>query len=243
MEPLVSIIMPNFNGERFIKRATKSVCEQDFKDWELIIVDDASTDSSQQIIKSLGDPRIHYHFHRHNRGVAAARNTALTLAKGRYICFLDSDDYWVTHKLTVQLSVLKASNCAVAHSSYYVVSKNGDIIGRTDCKRRVTYRDMLRHNYIGNLTGIYDCEKVGKRLQKNIRHEDYAMWLDLIRGSCSVGIAEPLAFYRKHSQSLSANKLKSVWWSFCVLRRQERLSIANAIMKTLFHIWIKVFKI
>ena len=243
MKPVVSIIMPNYNGERFIKQAVDSVIDQDFEHWELIIVDDASTDKSRTIIKTFSDDRIKYYFHDHNRGVAAARNTALSNALGRYICFLDSDDFWQHNKISQQLSALENTSCAVSHASYYLVTVKGDIVSQIDCKKHVTYRDMLRHNYIGNLTGLYDSKKIGVILQKNIRHEDYAMWLTLVKNSCSIGITEPLGFYRKHASSLSANKFKSIWWSFCVLRQHEGLPVFYAAFNTFIHICIKLFRL
>ena len=243
MKPLVSIVMPNYNGARFIKQAVESVINQDFEHWELIIVDDASTDESRVIIESLSDDRIKYYYHDYNYGVATARNTALSNALGRYICFLDSDDFWQHNKISRQLKALENTSCLVSHASYYLITESGDIVGQTNCKEYVTYRDMLRHNYIGNLTGLYDSEKMSVILQKNIRHEDYAMWLTLIKDSCSIGIIEPLGFYRKHASSLSANKFKSIWWSFCVLRHQEGLPVLSAAFNTFLHICIKLLRL
>lgn len=217
---LVSIIMPCFNSAITIEQAIRSVLNQDYTNWELLVVDDSSHDNSISIIESfLSDSRIKLTLLDKNKGVANARNTAISASLGEYISFLDADDIWASQKLSSQLSVLNSGICDCVHSSYYRFDKES--IKFRECRLTVSYRDMRLHNFIGNLTGMYNAEKLGVFYQKKIGHEDYLMWLEIIHESkYSVGVLQPLAFYRMQQGSLSSNKLKSLKWSFGVLRQK-----------------------
>ena len=231
---LVSIVMPCFNSELTIKQAINSVIKQDYINWELIIVDDFSTDNSVSIIKSyLNDRRIKLIRSENNAGVAEARNKALRESIGEFICFLDADDFWISNKLTLQLSILNSGICDCVHSSYYRFSENH--IKLRKCRAIVSYKDIQKNNFIGNLTGMYNCERLGVFYQKDIGHEDYLMWLEIINKSrFSIGILEPLAFYRMQQNSLSSNKLRNLKWHYAVLR--ERYSFLVSMYLLNIHI-------
>lgn len=214
---LVSIIMPCFNGSNTIRGSIESVISQSYSNWELLITDDSSTDNSTEIIESFSDKRIVLLKNTGSRGVANARNFSIQHAEGEFIAFLDCDDMWFSSKLFLQLEALKQSGLNVCHSSYVRFKDGGEELGVVNAKKLVTFSDMLTGNKIGNLTGVYNCSVLGKFYQRNIGHEDYLMWLDILKKSSSVGIPHCLASYRVNQKSLSGNKFKALMWHFNIL--------------------------
>lgn len=231
--PVVSIITPMFNSVQFIEQTIQSVINQSFQDWEMIIVDDCSTDNSVQAVnKFLIDTRIKLIELTQNSGPAVARNTAIHLAKGKYIAFLDSDDIWLPNKLEKQVAVLRKESTGITFSSYFTINKNGIRTGLIKIPQFVNYKSLLKKNHIGNLTAIYDTEKFGKLFFLNIKHEDYAFWLTLLKklsNSDVIGITEPLAEYRVHNTSVSSNKFKAALWTWNIYRDIEHLTLFQAI--------------
>lgn len=231
MVPLVSIIMPCFNGARYISESIETVMLQSFGGWELIVVDDGSMDDSvgiAQHYKAL-DSRVKVITHHKNLGVVAARNEALEHASGRYIAFLDSDDRWLPRKLEVQLEALTSSGAAVCYSSYYSIDATGQRTGIFQAPAQTDYQRLLRGNCIGNLTGIYDASQLGKESFQLVGHEDYVMWLSLLRrAGRAVGVRECLAEYRVGHGSLSANKLRAASWAWNIYRNVEGLPLWRA---------------
>jgi glycosyltransferase involved in cell wall biosynthesis len=193
----------------------------------LIIVNDASTDNSVNLISSYKDSRIILINLEKNEGVSSARNKGLSIAKGDYIAFLDSDDIWISNKLEKQIELLN-KDWNVICSNYSTFNLNGLI--NTRCAPEViTYKDMLRSCFIGNLTGIYHAKKMGKFYQKNIGAEDYLMWLSVLKkAEKAYCIQEPLAKYRIHETSLSSNKLKSVNWQWNIYRKELKLNFIQS---------------
>lgn len=225
---LVSVIMPAYRCRETLLRAVQSVQQQTYGYWQLLVVDDACPDASWKTIQMLADhdDRIRILHHAVNRGVAAARNTALDAAQGRYIAFLDSDDYWLPEKLSRQIDVLKKGT-AIVFSDYWR-EKNGRL-SRVYAPIQVDYSMLLRSNYIGNLTGIYDTYKLNKVYQKAIGHEDYLMWLQLLQqAQQAVCIQEPLAVYCVGSQSISGNKIKAARWQWEIYRSELELNVFQA---------------
>ena len=240
---LVSIVMPAYNAASTIKDSVSSVLNQSYGNFELLIVDDCSSDSTQKILRELSDQdeRIKVMRLDFNKGVAEARNLAIRYAKGKYIAFLDSDDVWLPEKLNKQLSLMLEMNCFVSTSAYYRFRVLGNWICISSPPRKIDYKLLLRGNVIGNLTGIYDCESIGKIYQKSIRHEDYLMWLEIISRAGNVcAVYEPLAAYRITENSLSANKFKSVFWTWEIYRYHLGLSIYYSIF-LMFNYIIKAF--
>lgn len=221
----VSIVMPAYNAELTIVESIESVLRQTYQDWELIVVDDKSADGTVDLVKSYvnRDERVHLITSPVNGGVVKSRNAAIDKAKGRYIAFLDSDDYWVEDKLGLQIQLLVNSEACCSHSSYYRFSSDG-IESLVGCLTEVSLQDMLMSNKIANLTGIYDVSKVGKVYQKDIGHEDYLMWLNILNSGFSIGVEKPLAYYRVSSSSLSGNKFKAAWWHYQILKNEVGLS-------------------
>lgn len=231
MSDLVSIITPSFQSERFIEEAMLSAISQTYQNWEMIIVDDLSTDGSIDIISNYceKDKRIKLVRSEENVGPAAARNKGIKLAKGRYIAFLDSDDIWLSNKLEVQVSFMEENNLPFTFSSYYTMTENGQ---KKNCRKappKLTYTDLLKTNSIGNLTTIYDASRIGKKYFKDVKHEDYCLWLDMIKDLGVVyGVTTPLANYRVLSSSISSNKLKTISWQWSIYRNIEKLNFFSA---------------
>jgi teichuronic acid biosynthesis glycosyltransferase TuaG len=218
---LVSIIMPCLNAEHTIVEAIESVLSQDYDCLELIIIDDGSSDATVEIIKKFqqNDRRITLLINTKHHGVAEARNIGINSAKGKYICFLDSDDFLLPSSISLRVKTSIARKCNIVYGDYLRLLPDGKLV-RKSTPLRITLGDMLRRNYIGNLTGMYDAEAIGKMLQQSIRHEDYLMWCKLIskeKFALSAGNA-PIAVYRVSSNSLSGNKLKAFFWHWNVLR-------------------------
>jgi glycosyltransferase involved in cell wall biosynthesis len=227
--PVFSVIMPAYNAEATLGEAIESVLSQTYEDFELLVVDDCSADKTKNIIEFYkNDLRLRSIFLSENLGVAGARNKAIKEAKGRYIAFLDADDVWLSEKLELQKAVLD-TGCLVVFSSYRRFGKDGDkaVVAANPI---VKYSDMLRGNCIGNLTGVYDCFLLGKVYQKKIGHEDYLMWLEVLRRAGEAkGIEEVLAKYRVSSNSVSANKFKSSLWVWAIYREHLGLNILSSI--------------
>lgn len=225
---LVSIITPSYKSEQFISQTIESVLSQTYRNWEMIIIDDCSPDNVNNLIKKYieKDNRIKLIKLEKNIGPANARNEGIKQAKGKYIAFLDSDDIWFPKKLEKQLKFMKDNNLVVTCSSYYTIDENGKRINTRIVKKFFTYRDMLKSNHIGNLTGIYDCEKLGKIYMDNVGHEDYTLWLKVIQKiGATRALIEPLAEYRILDNSLSGNKIKSAKWTWNIYRNVIGLDI------------------
>ncbi len=239
----MSIIMPCYQAENYVAQAIESVIAQTYLSWELIVVDDGSFDGSREIIEVfLSDKRIKYIGLDKNTGVANARNVGLEHAKGRYISFLDADDVWLKEKLEREIAFLLSNDIYVTCSSYYVINETGRIISQRQAKPRVTYNDMLKSNEIGNLTGIYDTLKFGKVYFKQMPHEDYIMWLAIIKKEKFVyTLPEYLAKYRVSRKSISANKFKTLIWQWRIYRYLGFNSICSGYY-LVFYVWNGVKK-
>src|SRR5690625_310484 len=235
--------MPMHNAARSVESSIGSVLGQTFTDWELVVVNDSSTDDSYAIVAALAerDPRIVLTDNTGERGAAHARNVAIDLARGRYIAFLDSDDMWLPPKLERQMQRLSTSGGALSYTWYAKIDSHTVIDPQTFTPNKrlvtsplhLTYRHMLRQDYIGFLTAIYDSHQLGKRYFPPLkRRQDYAMLLQIMReGHDAYGVGEPLALYRAaRSGSLSSNKFKAAQYNWHIYRRVEQLSLGRAIV-------------
>lgn len=243
MQDLVSIITPCYNAERFISQTIESVLSQTYERWELIIVDDVSTDNSKILVKKYMsiDTRIKLIELEINNGPANARNKGIEEANGKYVAFLDSDDLWLPDKLKKQILFLTENSLSMTYSSYYTIDEANNIINMRKGKEKISYNDMLKSNYIGNLTGIYDCEKIGKYFMDNINHEDYTLWLKIMSEIKETkGISEPLAKYRIVTSSVSANKFRVLSWQWHIYRHVIGL---NRIKSLYYFIWYAYYAI
>jgi teichuronic acid biosynthesis glycosyltransferase TuaG len=232
MNAIISIIMPCKNGASTLSVAIDSVLSQDYSNFELLIIDDGSQDESCNIINAYSqiDPRVIFLINRNaGKGVWSARNVGLNYAKGRYICFLDCDDYLLPQSLSTRLSAIEVSGAKVVHGAYLRLYSGGKFFHQK-ARKEVDYTDMLTKNHIGNLVGMYDSKVLGIMLQENFKHEDYLMWCRLIKNagkSHSCG-SRPLAVYRVSNASLSGNKFKAFTWRWKVLRYGLSINILTA---------------
>ena len=235
----VSIITPSYNSEKYIAETIQSVLDQTYQDWEMIIVDDVSTDNSLQIIEQYAkrDSRLKVIRLKQNMGPAHARNRAIEEASGKYIAFLDSDDVWFPKKLEKQINFLTDYSLVVTYSAYETIDGDSKYINTRNIQTTITYIDMLKSNHIGNLTGIYDTEFFGKTYMKEHGHEDYILWLEILKQIKSTrGIPEPLAKYRIVSKSISSNKLKALKWQWHIYRDVEKLGIFQSAYTMIWYI-------
>lgn len=220
---LISIIMPAYNCERFIEEAIISVIEQTYKLWELIVIDDGSKDDTVRIMSVLlnKDERIRFYKNEENQGVSATRNRGISLAKGDWIAFLDSDDIWDKKKLQKQLELLKNTEAEFLFTGSSYINEEGIYYqGQFEVPKKVTYKTLRTHN-------VVSCSSVliKKRFFENIKmerddiHEDYAVWLRVLRtGVFAYGINEPLLIYRISKNSKSGNKFKTIKMTYGVFR-------------------------
>ena len=217
--PLVSVIMPAYNSNEFIVMAIESVIAQDYKNWELIIVDDASKDATVNTIQNYikKDARIKIFRNQTNRGAGYSRNKAIKEAEGEFIAFLDADDLWKPEKLSMQLKFCEENNAKIVFSSYERIKENGETLNEIiEALPFVNYPKLIRSNYIGNLTGMYNAAKIGKVYHPDIRkRQDWAMWLEVIqKGGTAHGMEESLALYRIRKGSVSENKFEMLSYNF-----------------------------
>lgn len=234
MTPLVSIITPCYNSESFIALTIQSVLAQTFSRWEMLVIDDCSTDRSSVIVKDYEakDSRIKYlKTVSPSRSPTQPRNLGIRAARGRYIAFLDSDDLWLPQKLEEQLENSDRNGVAIIFSNYEKINKDGTRSGRkVIAPSNVDYSCLLKGNCIGCLTGMYDTAKVGKMFFKNVRHEDYVLWLEILRkGYKAQNTNTVAALYRVGNLSVSSNKLKILSWQWNILRNEEHLPIYKAV--------------
>lgn len=224
---LVSIIMPVYNGEKTILGAIKSVLAQTYENWELVIVDDCSKDQTHSVVKSIDDERIKFYQLDSNTGSPTSpRNFGLSVCKGQYIAFLDADDLWEPKKLELQVAVLdRGYNIVCSNYSVFVDENEDDPLSYRQFPKEFNFRKMLRRNCIGNLTGIYNRDKLGIVLQKHQGHEDYIMWLELVKKGGNVYcVQEPLARYRLSPSSVSSDKLQAAKWQWRIYREELELN-------------------
>lgn len=234
---MVSIIMPCYNAGKYIKMSVQSVINQTYSNWELIIVDDCSSDNSLEILKYyiVLDDRIKYFKTTNPSGSPTLpRNIAIEKAKGRYIAFLDSDDLWEPNKLESQVELFKIDKVALVFSNYEKINEKGISNNRRiKAPLIVDYKKLLKGNVIACCTCIYDSHKVGKKLFYKQGHEDYALWLEILRhGFIAINTGYFSAKYRVRDESVSSNKFRSITWVYNIYRKNENLSILDSLFFT-----------
>ena len=207
--PEVSIITPCYNSARYLQDTIDSVLHQTFTDWEWIITDDSSTDDSVEIILKNSDPRIKLIQNKTNGGAGHARNSSLKVANGRYITFLDADDFWDPNFLVEMISFMENENAELAYSNYArcdenLVPKIADFVA----DKEVTFKNLLKTCRLSLLSSMYDSKRVGKEyFPEKSKREDHVMWLNLLK---KIPIGKPLpktmAKYRMHDASVSRKK-------------------------------------
>jgi teichuronic acid biosynthesis glycosyltransferase TuaG len=239
---LVSIITPVFMAERFIGQTILSVQAQTYRQWELLLIDDCSTDGSADVIRPLAahDPRIRYVRLEHNSGAAVARNKALELARGEYIAFLDADDLWVDFKLEHQLRFMADRKADFVFAAIVPVDEEGTPMRRPiPVPAKADYRHLLSHTVIATSTVMLNRTKLPDfRMPLRRGGQDYATWLQILRETgYAYGLNETLTVYRTSSDSLSSNKLDSVRQVFEIQTQDEHINPLSAALNTLCFCW------
>lgn len=225
---LVSIITPAYKAASFIGDAIQSVRRQDYKDWEMIIVDDGSPDHSfETILDSAGTDRRIRLVRQANAGAAMARQRALDAARGRYIAFLDSDDYWLPGKLSAQVAFMQQSGAALSYTAFRRINADGTRVGhlvRIPCK--LDYASLLGNTAIATSTAMVDRGLTGALAMTNTYYDDFALWLTVLkRGFVARGLQRDLMRYRVVPASLSRGKLKSAMHVWRTYREVEQLDV------------------
>lgn len=252
---LVSIIMPTFNCTDYISRAIKSVIDQTWTNWELIIVDDGSTDNTTKVI----DPFLKYHnivyLKQENKGIASARNKGIKYAHGDYIAFLDSDDIWNKFKLEKQIGFMLSKNVSFSCTGYSIKNTNQKEITEKLVfpPKKISYKKcLLMGNVIGNLTAIYNCKVLGKIFVPEIRkRNDFALWLKILKKTnYCYGLQETLASYTIRKKSISRNKAGLFKFQWQLYRKIENFSVifsaailfCNLVFKFKKMVFLKLFR-
>lgn len=237
---LVSIITPCYNGEKYISQTIDSVLAQTYENWEMIIINDGSKDHSDEIVRSYmeKDSRIIF-LQQPNAGSAAARNNGIRSAKGQYIALLDADDLWEPEFLEEQIAFMKEKKAVCVCCSYRCIDENSkEILKPVLSKQVITAKDMTVTNYIGCLTGLYDCSKHGKiylrEELKSIR-DDYAYWVDVVNTEgVAYGNQKLLARYRVLANSTTGNKQKLIGKQYQFYRHHLKLSVGRSVINLVY---------
>jgi len=213
--PLISVVMPAYNAENTIREAIESVLVQSFADFELIVINDCSTDSTADIVSMLAekDHRIRIFHNSKNMGVSATRNFGIAEAKGEWIAFLDSDDIWRNDKLEKQLETLAAHVDAVlCYTASSFILPNGQLSGYTmHAEEKTSYKTLLKKNLISCSSVIVKADVMkGISMPNDAMHEDYYVWLTILKKhKYAYGVDIPLLLYRLSDHSKSANRIRS----------------------------------
>ncbi|NIF83324.1 glycosyltransferase family 2 protein [Comamonas sp. Tr-654] len=230
--PLVSVITPAFNSENYINEAIDSVLSQTYKEIELIVVDDCSSDRTQSIVEEYIrlDDRVKYIRMQSNCGVAEARNNGIRLARGRFIAFLDSDDIWYPEKIERQVKFMQEKSVSLTFCAYEKINEHGVVFGEVSVPAKVGYSQLLKTCVIGCLTAMYDVNKLGKvYMPLNTRREDFATWLSILKKiDYAFGSQEVLAKYRVYSLQSSSKKMKMAAENWNLYRNIEKLGFLKS---------------
>lgn len=246
MNELVSIIMPSYNTGRFIKETIESVLAQSYSLWELIIVDDCSTDNTDEVVNEfLTDDRIRYIKNDRNSGAAVSRNRALREAKGKWIAFLDSDDLWEPEKLQRQITFMKENGYHFSYTNYIEIDEESKPVGKSVTgPKRISKQGMYNYCWMGCLTVMYDAEKIGLIQIADIKkNNDYAMWLKVCKKAYCYLLDETLARYRKRSGSISNHGyMKLIKWHYKLYREADDKNPISSVALTFMNLCFGVIK-
>ncbi len=233
-----------FNSEAYISETINSIINQTYPNWELLLIDDCSTDNTFIIVQKLisKHPNIKLIKNSTNLGAAITRNKGIEAAKGAYIAFLDGDDVWKPKKLETQLAFMNSNDCDVCFSSYDLMNEDGTFLNtQVQALKTLPYKKLLKSNYVGNLTGIYNVEVLGKILSPNLqKRQDWLLWLAVIKksGKPALGMEESLAYYRVRKDSMSSNKINLLKHNYWVYKK----GLGFSTIKSLYFMLIFLFE-
>lgn len=241
---LVSVILPVFNAEKTLRRTLESVLTQTFKQWELVVVDDCSTDSSVEILQELKtDHRVKLIILDQNSGVANARNVGLVSSSGEFIAFIDSDDTWGPTKLETQVTLAMDNPGTIVHSFYNLIDRHDKILKVRKAPLAGGYKELCFGNYIGMSTALVKKTDICDSKFFSIGHEDYAFWLNVCRrfNLKTLCVPEPMVSYSVGHSSLSSNKFKAAKWTWSIYRKQEGFNFFKALFFFSSYVFRSIF--
>ena len=231
MNDLVSIIVPVYNASKFLDDTVNSVLNQTYTNWELILVNDCSTDNSVEIIKKYAkkDKRIKLVNNEINSKAAISRNNGIKEAKGKYLCYLDADDLWDKEKLEKQVNFMKKKDCAFSFTGYEFADENGVPNGKkVYIPEKLNYRQALKNTTIWTTTVMFDMEKLSKEdiYMPNVKSEDTASWWSILKKiDYAFGLNEILSYYRRSEGTLSSDKKEAIKRIWNLYRNVEHLNV------------------
>ncbi len=248
IDGMVSVIMPTYNCGKFITETLDSIRAQTYDNWEVVIVDDCSTDNTKQIVEQYisRDKRIRYFCFEENSGAAAARTEAMKQAEGEYIAFCDSDDLWMPDKLEKQLKFMQDNEYAFSCTAYEQIDEDGKPLNRIiKVVPKTDYNRLLFDCPVGNSTVMYSVKKMGKFEVPNIRkRNDDALWLKMLKKEKYIwGMPDVLMQYRIRKNSISSNKFKVIKYHWILYREIEHLGVLRSVFHICFWGFLKVFHI
>ena len=244
MYGLVSIVMPSYNTEKYIVDSIDSVLKQTYTNWELIIVDDCSTDNTEKVVASYNDERIKFIKKEVNSGAGESRNIALREAKGKWIAFLDSDDTWLPEKLEKQIEFMLENDYKFTFTDYRI-RYNGEWLPYVYTGPRVVNeRKMKNYCYFSTITVMYDREYIGLIQIENVKkNNDYAMWLKIIKKANCHRLPLCLSNYIKHDGSISSgSKLGLIKYHYIMWRDAEKKNPVSALVLTVRNLFFGTIK-
>ncbi|HPF83121.1 MAG TPA: glycosyltransferase family 2 protein [Bacilli bacterium] len=236
---LISIVVPVYNAGKFIEKTIESVKNQTINNYELILVDDCSKDNSANVIEKYTNDQIKLIRLEKNKGVSNARNVGIKESVGRYVCFLDADDYWLPNKLETQLNFMKENDCVFSFTGYRFVNYDLSLTNAiVRVPKEINYKGLLKNTTIFTSTVMFDLTKITKEeiYFPNIKSEDTGLWLRILRnGIIAKGINETLVYYRRSENTYSSNKKEAVKKMWDLYRNQEKLSLIYSIYNFIFY--------
>ncbi|MDD6805240.1 MAG: glycosyltransferase family 2 protein [Clostridiales bacterium] len=233
---MISIVVPVYNAAPYIENTVQMVLQQTYQDFELILVDDCSTDNSvallEELLEQRKDVRLRLVKKERNQGAAAARNTGLDMASGRYIAFLDADDVWLPQRLEAGLRFMEEKKAGFVFSAYEFGDEQARGTGKiVHVPEKLTYRKALSRTVVFTTTTLFDTTLVPKELLRmpTVPSEDTATWWQILRnGHVAYGLDQVLAIYRRPAKSLSSNKLVALQRIWNLYRKQEKLGLFSS---------------
>ncbi len=236
---LVSIVLPVYNSEAYLPATLDSILAQTYTAWELLLVNDASSDNSLDICQkyAAADPRIHLVALPSNHGCAFARNTALGLIQGEYVAFVDADDLWACDKLAAQMNFLEECEADITYTAYRMVNARGQLLKVLSVPAVSTFTSLLKENCIIFSTVLLRRELLqDKAFSDSFFHEDYVLLLDLLKqGAACRGLEKVLTDYRVHSRGRSMNKLNAAKYRWKIYHEYLKLGYLRSVYYFVFY--------
>ena len=227
--PLVSIVIPVYNAEKFLEDTINCVLNQTYDNWELLLINDCSKDNSKKVAKQFLSDKIKWIDMKKNGGAALARNKGIEVAKGKYLCYLDADDLWEKDKLKKQVTFMQEKKCAFSFTGYEFADAKGVPTGKkVFIPEKINYKQALKNTTIWTTTVMFDMEKLSKEdiYMPNVKSEDTASWWKILKKiDYAFGLNEILSYYRRTEGTLSSNKFEAIKRIWNLYRNVEKLNL------------------